>query len=109
MRCFKCKTSETEKGLHTLHIDNRYGIHTKTVRICNACLLSWFDKAVNTYPRYIFDFSDLTLNSVPMQTEDVAMIISRYHHLHPNNKLWNDVIAMIVGSNYTGKYESKPK
>jgi len=54
---------------------------------------------------HILDMEKFTLDGQPIMSDDISIMISRYHHLHPEDELWAHIVAVIVGNNYTQKYK----
>lgn len=54
---------------------------------------------------YKFDFEKLTLDGEPMKSEDIALIISRWSHTHPDDEMWRYIVSVIVSNNYTREFK----
>lgn len=55
--------------------------------------------------KFILDTVNFTLDGKPIMSEDIALMISKYHHLHPKDQLFEHLVAVIVGNNYTQEFK----
>ena len=51
------------------------------------------------------DLKEFTIDGKPIQSEDIAILISQYSLRHPEDEMWRHVVEVIVGNNYTQKFK----